>query len=406
MRLKSKLLSLNADKTVKVKVYTPANCEEVRIPFKKDKIAKVVGKLAQVAPPSEQDDGHLMAGVLVQNGFNLSLMAPDDLREYAGLTTTIITCKQHITLSSASMDLIKWALEGTFGAIEEISDTSKSNVKKEEADGEEQKPKEEAADEEIPMENTQTYLVMDCVIIRYNPRTRELELEWEGNMMNDGVADAVMAVLLTVESSPASVKRTNPLQCMSNSITDRSTESAKHKHHHHHHDDIEIPNPHSNVGPEERFTRLLMMLEAQFGSDISPIERPRLPANITSTLLKQENATPEIKQESDQEEKETQDEERLADLEAAELARLQALGIPVPGIEIKVDKHVARVWLEDLEVECANAVMRDRVRVVVERAVETVASMWTEGPPSAPLANGASKTKMEEPPKGEVETKA
>ena len=27
-------------------------------------------------------------------------------------------------------------------------------------------------------------------------------------MMNDGVADAVMAVLMTVESSPASVKRT------------------------------------------------------------------------------------------------------------------------------------------------------------------------------------------------------
>ena len=42
-----------------------------------------------------------------------------------------------------------------------------------------------------------------------NARTREVELEWEGNMMNDGVADAVMAVLLTVESSPASVKRTS-----------------------------------------------------------------------------------------------------------------------------------------------------------------------------------------------------
>lgn len=206
MRLKSKLLSLNAEKTVKVKVYTPANCEEVRIPFKKDKIAKVVGKLAQVAPPSEQDDGQLMAGVLVQNGFNLSLMAPDDLREYAGLATTTITCKQHITLSSASMDLIKWALEGTFGAIEAIGDTSKTSVK-EETNGEEQKIKEETADEEIPMENTQSYLVMDCVVIRYNGRTREVELEWEGNMMNDGVADAVMAVLLTVESSPASVKR-------------------------------------------------------------------------------------------------------------------------------------------------------------------------------------------------------
>lgn len=214
MRLKSKLLSLNAEKTVKVKVYTPANCDEVRIPFKKDKIAKVVGKLAQIAPPSEQDDGQLMTGVLVQNGFNLSLMAPDDLREYAGLTTTSITCKQHITLSSASMDLIKWALEGTFGAIEEIGTKQEPKVKGEdteekpskESDGEE-KPKEEDADEEIPMEDAHTYLVMGCVIIRYLPRTREIELEWEGNMMNDGVADAVMAVLLTVESSPASVKR-------------------------------------------------------------------------------------------------------------------------------------------------------------------------------------------------------
>lgn len=148
MRLKSKLLSLNADKTVKVKVYTPANCDEVRIPFKKDKIAKVVGKLAELAPPSEEDDAHLMAGVLVQNGFNLSLMAPDDLQEYAGLTTTTITCKQHITLSSASMDLIKWALEGTFGAVEEVGDNSK--VENHEGTDTDETPKQEDAEEEIP----------------------------------------------------------------------------------------------------------------------------------------------------------------------------------------------------------------------------------------------------------------
>lgn len=207
MRLKSKLLSLNTDKTVKVKVYTPANCDEVRIPFKKDKTAKVVGKLAQIAPPTEKDDGQLMAGVLVQNGFDLSLMAPDDLREYAGLTTTTITCKQHLTLSSASMDLIRWALEGTFGAIEKVGNSMKTETKEINGDMEEVHHKQEAADEEIPMEEAQTFMVMGCVILRYSPRTREVELEWEGNLMNDGVADAVMAVLLTVESSPASVKR-------------------------------------------------------------------------------------------------------------------------------------------------------------------------------------------------------
>jgi cleavage and polyadenylation specificity factor subunit 3 len=217
MRLKSKLLSLNPEKAVKVKVYTPANCEEVRIPFKKDKIAKVVGKLAEIAPPLGQDESQLMAGVLVQNGFDLSLMVPDDLREYAGLTTTSITCKQRITLSSASMDLIKWALEGAFGAIERV-DSTPQGIKSEDTDGNESNgvvknghSELEAADEEIPLEPTETYLVMGSVIIRYTPRTREMELEWEGNLMNDGVADAVMAVLLTVESSPASVKRTSIL---------------------------------------------------------------------------------------------------------------------------------------------------------------------------------------------------
>lgn len=196
------------------------------------------------------------------------------------------------------------------------------------------------------------------------------------------------------------------------------SESAKHKHHHHH-DDIDLPNPHTSLGPEERFTRLLMMLEAQFGSDITPVERPRLPAEVT-TPKKPESATPDIKQDPDAAEptptaqnetkKDEGDGESTADLEAAELARLQALGIPFPGIEIKIDKHVARVWLEDLEVECANAVMRDRVRVVVERAVETVASMWADGPPSASVSNGGStgvsvsKGKMDEGPKGvEVE---
>ena len=156
-----------------------------------------------------------------------------------------------------------------------------------------------------------------------------------------------------------------------------------------------------------------MMLEAQFGSDISPIERPRLPTTTTPTKQESATSTPAIKKDPDaptptpdhqgktkqeDEDEGYQDEDKMAELEAAELARLQALGIPVPGIEIKVDKHIARVWLEDLEVECANAVMRDRVRVVVERAVETVAGMWAEGPPSASVGNGdgmMAKGKME-----------
>ncbi|EGE85740.1 endoribonuclease ysh1 [Blastomyces dermatitidis ATCC 18188] len=408
MRLKSKLLSLNADKTVKVKVYTPANCEEVRIPFQVDKVAKVVGRLAESSPPSDHNESRIMNGVLVQNGFKLSLMAPEDLREYAGLATTTITCKQLITLSTASIDLIRWALEGTFGSIEEIrpqrhkTEDVKTNGFEEESGLVKKEEEEEEADEEIPTDESLAYLVMGCVTIRYTPRTREVAVEWEGNMMNDGIADAVMAVLLTVETSPASVKRS----------------SKQHQHLHSHAPPLNLPNPHSNLTAEERLARLCMLLEAQFGPNIAPIEKPKIKhtsfaptttitplkhngtSTSASTLLKPDTDTtsavstpaasggtnapapsPSPSPAPAPAPTTTAPEDDLTpedvhELECAELERLHSLGIPVPGLEIRVDKHVARVWLETLEVECGYAVLRDRVRVVVERAVETVAGLW------------------------------
>jgi cleavage and polyadenylation specificity factor subunit 3 len=215
MRLKSKLLSLNATKTNKVKVYSPRNCEELRIPFKADKTAKVVGKLASIPPPlhvtdESNSEPQLVTGVLVQNDFKLSLMAPEDLREYAGLTTTTIICKQRLKLSAAGVDLIKWGLEGTFGSIEELPKI-KNEVPKNgggtEEDDEEYNPEDDIVDEVVA-----AYLVMDCVTVKYFS-SGELELEWEGNMLSDGIADAVMAVLLGIESSPAAVKRTYTHVC-------------------------------------------------------------------------------------------------------------------------------------------------------------------------------------------------
>lgn len=218
-RLKSKLLGFNAQKATPTKIYSPANCEEVRIPFKKDKIAKVVGKLASIKPPlprslgegqegEEEDEAEkvdLISGVLIQNDFKISLMAPEELKEYAGLTTTTIVCRQHLTLSAAGIDLIRWALEGTFGAIKE-SKTTDAAVDGNKVNGNANGVhKEEDADEEI--NRTQSiFTVMDCVNVLVRPGGR-VEVEWEGNVINDGIADAVLAVLFTVESSPAAVRR-------------------------------------------------------------------------------------------------------------------------------------------------------------------------------------------------------
>lgn len=113
-----------------------------------------------------------------------------------------------------------------------------------------------------------------------------------------------------------------------------------------------------------------MFLEAQFGPDIKPITRPTLQAKVPKPSLDADG----IKHEPEEDEVE----EEVEDLEAEEMERLHSIGIPVPGVEIRVEKHVAKVWLETLEVECAWSVLRDRVKAVVERAVETVAPLWGE----------------------------
>ncbi len=223
MRLKSRLLSLNKAHTGEMKVYSPKNCEELRIPFKTDKVAKVVGKLASIPPPrqlpapDDQVAPELIAGVIVQNDFKMSLMDPEDLREYAGLTTSTIACRQRFTLSAAGVDLIRWALEGTFGGIEELPETKNrvmknggSSANGNDDDGDEimngNGDVQEHADEEVT-KLVAAYLVMGCVTVRYRTNG-EVEIEWEGNMLNDGIADAVIAVLLSTESSPAAVRRT------------------------------------------------------------------------------------------------------------------------------------------------------------------------------------------------------
>lgn len=367
MRLKSKLLSLNSNKAVKVKVYSPKNMDELRIPFKQDKIAKVVGKLASIPPPTQlptpEDDTQLVTGVLVQNDFKLSLMAPEDLREYAGLTTTTMTCKERIRLSAAGIDLIKWGLEGTFGKIEELPEMKHDS---ENSNGASSNGDIEPADEEIN-QVVAAYRVMGCVAVRYR-NNGEVELEWEGNLLNDGIADSVLSVLLSVESSPAAVKRS----------------SQKHSHSHDHgHAELPPRNPHANLTPEERLERLFMFLEAQFGADnVSPIEEPKLPPVPKDTKKKEltdgngGDSSMEDAPDGEGNEEEDEEERELEARKKAELERLHRLGIPVPGVAIKVDKMAAKVWLEALEVECGHKAFADRVRSVVDRAVEITAPLW------------------------------
>lgn len=168
---------------------------------------------------------------------------------------------------------------------------------------------------------------------------------------------------------------------MTNPITGSA---SKHSHSHSHGDTFTLPvrNLHSGLTSEERLERLMMFLEAQFGADnVEPIAEPKA-SSLPPLPGKKETKKDQSSENSDNDdasmevsEDEDEEERRLKERQQAELARLHKMGIPVPGIAIRVDKMTATVWLEDLEVECSSKVFADRVRAVVERAVEVTAPL-------------------------------
>ena len=140
-------------------------------------------------------------------------------------------------------------------------------------------------------------------------------------------------------------------------------------------------NLHAHITPEEQFSRLCMFLEAQFGADnVSPIAEPRLPEEEDDDEGSKElidSAAEDTKDEdANSESANSAADEKRQERVRRELERLHAAGIPVPGVLVKVDKLEAKVWLDDLEIECAQRVFADRVRAVVERAVELTAPLW------------------------------
>jgi cleavage and polyadenylation specificity factor subunit 3 len=121
---------------------------------------------------------------------------------------------------------------------------------------------------------------------------------------------------------------------------------------------------------QSRLDTVLAFLQDQFGpGSISLIDTPKPkrmpPAAATDDKPADSGDTPDT------------DMDTGGGTEAeVELARLRATGVPVPGIRIAIDKIEATVWLEQLEVECGNKAFGDRVRAVLERALDMVDGAW------------------------------
>lgn len=130
-RLRSALKTKFAERKDDIQIYTPRNVEIVKLKFRGERMAKV--RVLSPVPRAATDDPHqalgtlalaaptpasTLSGLLVSKDFTYTFLAPSDLREFTGLSTSVIMQRQRITVS-VTWDLVRWHLQGMYGKIQE-----------------------------------------------------------------------------------------------------------------------------------------------------------------------------------------------------------------------------------------------------------------------------------------------
>ncbi|KAM7269233.1 hypothetical protein ACFE04_024730 [Oxalis oulophora] len=162
-RLKQKLVSELVDSNTKI--ITPKNCQSVEMNFVCEKMAKVLGRLAEKTPES----GEPVSGILVKKGFTYQLMAPEDLHVFSQLSTANIT--QRITIPYS----------GAFGVIKHRLGQMYESV-------------ESSLDEET---NVPVLCVHKCVTVKQDSENH-VSMQWTADPINDMVSDSIVALILNI----------------------------------------------------------------------------------------------------------------------------------------------------------------------------------------------------------------
>ncbi|KAK4047153.1 endoribonuclease ysh1 [Microbotryomycetes sp. JL201] len=371
-RLRSALRTKFAERKDDVQIYTPRNVEPVKLKFRGERMAKALGTLADKKPAAQQH----MSGLLVSKDFTYTLLAPSDLRDFTGLSTSVILQRQRMVVS-VTWDLVRWHLQGMYGKIQEGRDG----------------------------EGQPTMRIMSCVDIKAVDK-HELAVEWVGSVTNDMVADSVMALLMGIDTSPASVKKTS---------------MNSHCSHRHPHAEPPTP-PHSpQIKPASlesdaiksekdivereaglsRLDKLIAFLDSYFGSVelIKPqdVSLPRTSTPLTNQESKpdqddQEQAKiesvvddtvpPEVAEQQDSES--VQKQEQIKALE-----KLRQSTVPI--IKLTLDSSTAFVQPESLQIQADNDHLRARVESIVQLALAIVTPLCSSGTRSTEAAGKKKK---------------
>uniref|UniRef100_A0A8D3E376 Cleavage and polyadenylation specificity factor subunit 3 n=1 Tax=Scophthalmus maximus TaxID=52904 RepID=A0A8D3E376_SCOMX len=180
-RLKAALIREYEDNDqVHIEVHNPRNTEAVTLNFRGEKLAKVMGSLAD----KKCAQGQRVSGILVKKNFNYHILNPSDLSTYTELSMSTVKQTQAIPFTGP-YSLLVCHLRNLTGDVEELEGTEKHTLK----------------------------LFKNIVLTH---EVGMVLLEWIANPLNDMYADAVTTVVLEVQSNPKAQKgqfvQSNPFQ--------------------------------------------------------------------------------------------------------------------------------------------------------------------------------------------------
>nr|ASF90235.1 hypothetical protein SPAR07089 [Bartheletia paradoxa] len=348
-KLKKGLLHQAATRGEEIKIHMPRNCEVLKLQFRGERMAKAIGTLAATLP----EPNTILSGLLVAKDFSYTLLDPSDLRDFTGLSTSSILQHQRVALG-VGWDLVRWHLDGMYGAVVESVDD----------------------------EGLKTFRIMDTVDVKL-ANEDELVLEWASSSTADMVADSTLALLLGVDTSPASVKMT----------THPHSHDHSHAHDGHSHEHASTSDKNTEDSPELNDEQQAAQAHAMDAA----LRVERLLAFLDSHFGTEDGADGE---DGEDEAAGEGGKDKVSGVEVRDPKDLGEDGQPkLPVIEVRVDEHIAIVEIDGLSVSCTHEPLKKRVESVISLALST------STPLSATIATTTSttdKSLSSLPPKIEV----
>ncbi|KAG7246363.1 hypothetical protein CRUP_001025, partial [Coryphaenoides rupestris] len=123
-RLKAALIREYEDnEQVHIEVHNPRNTEAVTLNFRGEKLAKVMGSLAD----QKCVQGQRVSGILVKKNFNYHILTPSDLSTYTELAMSTVKQTQAIPFTGP-YSLLVCHLRNLTGDVEELDGTEKNTL--------------------------------------------------------------------------------------------------------------------------------------------------------------------------------------------------------------------------------------------------------------------------------------